>query len=99
MGYAPHASRPTEVCELLISLCDYVIVLSYKEVSMTTVTENLDRARKIRDENKAKLVEYIKALEVVSDMIADTETPWNGSEINEANKTARHLRAQIGGRK
>lgn len=52
-------------------------------------------------EGKATLREhrarYVAALERVSDMIADTDTPWNGVEINEANKVARRIRAELGG--
>ncbi len=64
---------------------------------MTTVTENLDRARKIRDERKAKLVEYIAVMERVSDLLDGIAAIPRA--IREANNEARALRKQIGGRK
>ena len=64
---------------------------------MTTVTENLDRARKIRDERKAKLVEYIAVMERVSDLLDGFAVIPRA--IREANNEARALRKQIGGRK
>jgi len=64
---------------------------------MTTVTENLDRARKIRDERKAKLVEYIAVMERVSDLLDGFAAIPRA--IREANNEARALRKQIGGRK
>jgi uncharacterized coiled-coil DUF342 family protein len=64
---------------------------------MTTVTENLDRARKIRDERKAKLVEYIAVMDRVSDLLDGFAAIPRA--IREANNEARALRKQIGGRK
>lgn len=63
---------------------------------MTTVTENLDRARKIRDQRKAKLAEYIAALEVVSDYLV---TGRNMRDVCFANDAARALRAELGGKR
>lgn len=64
-----------------------------------TVNEHMANARKIRDQKRELRKRYVAALERVSDMIADTETPWNGVEINDANKIARALRAEIGGKR
>jgi len=63
---------------------------------MTTVTENLDRARKIRDERKELRARYVAALETVSDYISGGMARI---DILEANDAARALRAELGGKR
>ena len=69
---------------------------------MTTVTENLDRARKIRDERKAKMGEYVAALEELEtnlELLLLSGSGADGAKVRVSLGKIKGLRAQIGGRK